>query len=157
MDDLIQLTTSLSLEGGVTFPLPPAAETPPADAPPPPPPPPPAQPAFAAFAPPDDDSDAPLPLAQVVLGADDIIPGVTRAPMPTPTPAHDAPASAPAGGGGGGGAPTAPDLERIRRVLQRLHEPPTGLPPAGDEDASDLAAVEALLRSGAVLGAAAPE
>ncbi len=149
MDDLIQLTTSLSLEGGVTFPLPPADETPPAEAPPPPP---------SAFAP-EDDSDAPLPLAQVVLGAEDVIPGVTRIPAaapPAPAPAHEAPASASAGGGGGG-APSAQDLERVRRVLQGLHAPPTDLPPASVEDASDLAAVAALLSSGTVLSPAAPE
>ena len=163
MEELLELTAALSLEGGVTFPLPPATLPDPAPAPAP-------SPAwessFAAF---EKGADAlPLPLAQVVLGEEDVIPGVTRSPSSAaPMPAAAADAS-PGTGGGGGAAPTpasaagggdsgggagegAPDMARVLRVLQGLSAPLfSGDPPAGAEE-SDAEAVEALLRSGTLL------
>jgi hypothetical protein len=155
VEELLELTAALSLEGGVTFPLPPAALPDPAPAPAP-------SPAWASsFSAFEKGADAlPLPLAQVVFGEEDAIPGVTRSPSSAaPTPAAVPDASPGAGGGGaappsagGGAGEAAPDMARVLRVLQGLSAPLlSGEPPAGAEE-SDAEAVEALLRSGTLLG-----
>jgi hypothetical protein len=163
MEALLELTASLSLEGSVTFPDP--GQGVPADAVP-------STPSSGAPAWPDVtalEEGSALPLTLVVLGEDDVIPGVTRAPVGAPAPSRDAArgggvssgereaASSGAASGGRGGEEA--DMERLRKILRGLQVPPDGgapLPAAGEEDnrpgsieeESDLAAVEALLRAG---------
>lgn len=153
MEALLELTASLSLEGNVTFPDPGALrEGVPVDAVP-------STPSSGAPAWPDVtalEEGSALPLALVVLGEDDVIPGVTRAPVGAPardagggvsSGEREAALSGAAGGGRGG---EEADMERLRKILRGLQVPPDGgapLPAAGEEE-SDLAAVEALLRAG---------